>query len=56
MSTIVTGTLNTLQLFALIATILFIVAAVVAFVEKTVWACLVCSGLAFLSLAILFIP
>jgi len=56
MSTIVTGSLNTLQLFALVAVILFIVAGVVAFVEKTVWATIICAGLAFLSLAMLFHP
>ena len=56
MSTIVTGSISTLQLFALIATILFIVAGVVAFVEKTVWATVICAGLTFLSLAVLFHP
>lgn len=56
LSTLVNANPNSLQLFALIAVILFAVAGVVAFMEKTVWAVLVCAGLVFLSLAVLFLP
>ena len=56
MSTIVTGSLQTLQLFALIATIVFGIAGVVAVVEKSVHSALLCAGLAFVSLALLFHP
>ena len=55
-ATLVKPNLNSLQLFALIAVILFAVAGVVAFMEKTVWAVLICSGLVFLSLALMFVP
>ena len=55
-ATLVNPNLNSLQLFALIAVILFAVAGVVAFMEKTVWAVLICSGLVFLSLALMFVP
>ena len=56
MSTIVTGSINTLQLFALIAVILFVIAGVYAAIEKTVWAVIVSAGLAFASAALLFHP
>jgi hypothetical protein len=56
MSTIVNGSIETLQLFALVALILFIVAGVVAFMERSVWNGVVCAGLAFVSLAIMFHP
>ena len=56
LATIVNPSLNTLQLFALIAVILFGVAGVIALMEKTVWAVLLCAGLVFLSLAVLFVP
>jgi len=56
MSTIVTGSISTLQLFALIAVILFAVAGVVAFVERSVYTVLICAGLVCVSLALLFHP
>ena len=56
LATVVNPNLNTLQVFALIAVILFAVAGMIAFVEKTVWAVCVCAGLVFISLAVLFIP
>jgi hypothetical protein len=53
-STIVTPSLNTMQLFALIAVILFIVGGVIAVLERSIYTVLICSGLVFLSLAALF--
>ena len=54
MATIVTASAQTAQLFALIAVILFIVGGVIAFTEKTIYAILICAGLAFVSLALLY--
>jgi hypothetical protein len=53
-SEIVSQSLNAAQLFALIAIILFIVAAVFAVMVKSIHSTLICAGLAFLSLGILF--
>jgi hypothetical protein len=35
--------------------ILFIIAGIIAFMDKTIWATLICAGLAFLSAAVIFI-
>ena len=56
LATVVNPNLNTLQVFALIAVILFAVAGVIALMQQTIWAVCLCAGLVFLSLAVLFIP
>lgn len=53
-ATVVTPSINAAQVCALIALILFIVGGVVAFMTKTVYAVLICAGLAFLSAACLW--
>jgi hypothetical protein len=54
LSTIVNASPNAAQLCALVAVILFIIAGVIAFVEKTIWAVLICAGLAFVSACLLW--
>lgn len=54
LSTVVTANPNTAQVFFLIATIVFIIAAVVTYPTRTFWATLVAAGLAFASLGLLF--
>jgi hypothetical protein len=53
-ATIVTPSANTEQLFALIALIVFIVAALVAVTTRTYYAVLISAGLALLAAAILW--
>jgi hypothetical protein len=55
LATLVNASANAVQVFALIAAILFIIAGIIAFMDKTVWATLVCAGLAFLSAAVIFL-
>lgn len=55
LATIVTSNPNTAQFMALVAVILFIVAAVIALMTKTIWAVLLASGLTFTALALLFL-
>jgi hypothetical protein len=54
LATIVTPSVNTEQLMALIALIVFIVAALVAVGTRTYYAVLISAGLALLSAAILW--
>ena len=54
-ATLVNASANAVQVFALIAVILFIIAGIIAFMDKTVWATLICAGLAFLSAAVIFL-
>jgi len=51
LATLVNASANAVQVFALIAVILFIIAGIIAFRDKTLWATLICAGLAFLSAA-----
>jgi len=55
LATLVNASANAVQVFALIAAILFIIAGIIAFMDKTVWATLVCAGLALLSAAVIFL-
>ena len=56
MSTIVTGNIATLQLFALIATLVFGGGAIAAVVEKSTLIAVLFVGLALSSIALLFHP
>jgi len=51
LATLVNASTNAVQVFALIAVILFIIAGIIAFRDKTLWATLICAGLAFLSVS-----
>jgi len=51
LATLVNASTNAVQVFALIAVILFII----AFRDKTLWATLICVGLAFLSAAVIYL-
>ncbi len=55
LATLVNASPTAVQVFALIAVILFIVAGIIAFQDKTVWATLICLGLACLSAAVIFL-
>ena len=55
LATLVNASASAVQVFALIAVILFIIAGIIAFMDKTIWATLICAGLAFLSAAVIFI-
>jgi hypothetical protein len=55
LATLVTASPNAVQVFALIAVILFIVAGIITLRDKTLWATLVCAGLAFLSAAVMYL-
>ncbi len=55
LATLVNASPTAVQVFALIAVILFVVAAIIAFMDKTIWAALICAGLAFLSAAVIFL-
>jgi len=55
LATLVNASTNAVQVFALIAVVVFIIAAIIAFMDKTVWATLVCAGLALLSAAVIFL-
>jgi hypothetical protein len=55
LSTLVTASPNAVQVFALIAVILFIVAGIITLRDKTLWATLICAGLAFLSAAVMYL-
>ncbi len=55
LATLVNASASAVQVFALIAVIVFIIAAIIAFTDKTVWATLVCAGLALLSAAVIFL-
>ena len=55
LATLVNASANAVQVFALIAVILFVIAGIIAFTDKTVWAALVCGGLALLSAAVMFL-
>ncbi len=41
---LVNASASAVQVFALIAVVVFIIAVIVAFMDKTVWATLVCAG------------
>ena len=55
LATLVTASPNAVQVFALIAVILFIIAGIIAFRDRTLWATLICAGLAFLSAAVIYL-
>jgi hypothetical protein len=55
LATLVNASTNAVQVFALIAVILFIIAGVIAFRDRTLWATLICGGLAFLSAAVMYL-
>ena len=55
LATLVNASANAVQVFALIAVVVFIIAAIIAFTDKTVWATLICVGLALLSAAVIFL-
>ena len=54
-ATLVNASPTAVQVFALVAVIVFIVAGIIALRDKTVWATLICAGLAFLSAAVIFL-
>jgi len=54
-ATLVNPSTTAVQVFALVAVIVFIVAGIIAFTDKTVWATLICTGLALLSAAVIFL-
>jgi hypothetical protein len=55
LATLVNASATAVQVFALVAVIVFIIAGIIAFQDKTVWATLICAGLAFLSAAVIFL-
>jgi hypothetical protein len=55
LATLVTASPNAVQVFALIAVILLIIAGIITLREKTLWATLICAGLAFLSAAVMYL-
>ena len=55
LATLVNASATAVQVFALVAVIVFIVAGIIAFTDKTVWATLICAGLACLSAAVIFL-
>ncbi len=55
LATIVNASATAVQVFALVAVIVFVIAGIIAFQEKTIWATLICGGLAFLSAAVIFL-
>lgn len=56
LSTIVNQSINAVQLLALIATIIFLIAFVIAVQTKNIYAALVAVGLAFLAASIIWLP
>jgi len=54
-ATLVNASPSAVQVFALIAVVVFVIAAIIAFMDKTVWATLVCVGLALLSASVIFL-
>lgn len=54
-ATIVNASANAVQVFALIAVIVFVIAGVMALLAKSFYSALICAGLVFLSLAVLFL-
>ncbi len=55
LATLVNASATAVQVFALVAVIMFVIAGIIAFQEKTIWATLICGGLAFLSAAVIFL-
>jgi hypothetical protein len=55
LATLVNASTNAVQVFALIAVIVFIIAGIIAFRDRTLWAGLICAGLAFLSAAVIYL-
>jgi hypothetical protein len=55
LATLVNASPTAVQVFGLIAVIVFLVAGFIAYREKTVWATLICLGLAFVSAAVIFL-
>lgn len=55
LSTVVTQSANAAQVCALVAVILFIIAGVIAFTTRTIWAVLICAGLAFTAASLLWL-
>ena len=52
---LVNASASAVHVFGLIAVIVFVIAGIIAFTDKTVWAMLICAGLAFLSAAVIFL-
>jgi hypothetical protein len=59
LATLVNASTNAVQMFTLIAVILFIIAGIIAgiiaFRDRTLWATLICAGLAFRSAAVIYL-
>jgi hypothetical protein len=55
LATLVNASASAVHVFGLIAVIVFVIAGIIAFTDKTVWAMLICAGLAFLSAAVIFL-
>ena len=55
LATLVNASATAVQVLALVAVIVFIIAGIISFQEKTIWATLICAGLAFLSAAVIFL-
>ena len=55
LATLVNASTNAVQMFTLIAVILFIIAGIIAFRDRTRWATLTCAGLAFPSAAVIYL-
>ena len=53
-ATIVNANASTAQVWFLIAVILFIIAGVIALLEKSIYTVLICAGLVFSALGLLF--
>lgn len=54
LATIVSQSVNGAQILALVAIVLFVVAAIVAVGEKVFWSAILCAGFAFLAAAYMF--
>ena len=54
-ATIVTQTVNAVQVFALIALILFVIATIWHIVEKSILMAIVCAGFVFIAAAVMYI-
>ena len=55
LATLVNASTNAVQVFALIAVIVFVIAGIIAFRDNTLWATLIRAGLAFLSAAVIYL-
>ena len=55
LATLVNASTNAVQVLALIAVILSIIAGIIVFRDRTPWATLICAGRAFLSAAVIYL-